>query len=310
MKKFSLFLFFLVFLSGCAFPGRKNPDEILDTSVRNFFALDAFSVDSEFRILPDQALLSRESSFVFDGSFSSRAQDVAPVSTGTFSYATQLGSATTRIGGDFLRKDAVSYIRLSELPGLGFFDTTSFQNQWFKIDDDFSNVLQSFSRSQALVLFEAYSASSSETKQKIEDLLVRADIFSVEDVLPKDRIDDSKVYHYTASLDQDQTHALWLDGLAILADDPAAAAVLQDQNLSSSSLSSVSFDHFDFWVGTRDLLPRKISFTGSFSPATPTASPGSFEGVFSFKDFHQVPIVSVPENAQSFRDFLKQKIFP
>lgn len=304
MKKF--FFLFLFFFSGCVFPWQKSSEEITRSAIQSFLSLDSFHAVSDLRFTPEQGLLSRSSSVHFDASFATRTEQRSFFGSGNFLYTTLLGNADTRLGGDFVRFDNVSYVKLNELPTFGFFDTSSLREQWWRVDDDFSRVTKLLNSSGAFVFFEAYSASSLETKQTIEDLLVKGDFFTIEQELPREKIHDTKIWHYRLGLKKSEVQNFWIDALALLAKDPAAAPFLQEYAFSDS-IQAITFDTIDFWIGAKDQLLHKISLTGSF-PTKLTEKPTTFSGEIFFDNFHKPVDVSAPESAKSFSEFFSQKV--
>ncbi|OGE88978.1 MAG: hypothetical protein A3J07_04740 [Candidatus Doudnabacteria bacterium RIFCSPLOWO2_02_FULL_49_13] len=168
------------------------------------------------------------------------------------------------------------YIKLDQVPDLGFIDLSKIKNIWIKIDE--SELGQS----------SAGDELTPEQKRKLRELWDTSNPFSISAKLPDEKIDGAAVYRFQYQIDRERLKQF------IAGSEQIATGHEMDDTEKQELLKGVTFTTGELWIGKKDYYLRKI--TGGVSASTESNSVGSGQVNWEFKmsNFNQPLNIQAP----------------
>lgn len=205
-----------------------------------------------------------------------------PVAEGSFNMT---GEGLV-VRADYKLLDKNAYIRLVEVPFLGFFDTGAIKNQWIKIDE--STISEG-------VGFDVQKNLTDDQKKQEDDAFNEFKPISLGEKLADEKVNDKAALHYKVNIDKDKLVA-YLTKIAQI--EGETEEVVQQ---TAKSLEDVDFSNSEIWIGKKDYLPYRMKMDVSVNVPEDNAT-GVVSLDVSLKDFN-VPIhVDAPADAKSFEE--------
>ena len=201
------------------------------------------------------------------------------------------------LGLETISLEKIIYLKITELPDLGFINLDSLQKEWIKID------IEALKKENSLIDMEIASSSVLEAKkEKLTALLNSKDFFQIGEEFDDEVIDGNDSYHYRLDISQENQYnftvalldALYEDGV----DDSSKAEIRE-------SLNKKNFPGLHLWVSKKDYLPTKISFANT-SKDDAGKIIGKIDLSLFFKNYNQTVKVEAPESSKSFQEIFSE----
>jgi hypothetical protein len=192
--------------------------------------------------------------------------------------------------------DSAIYFKLRGAPNIGFFNLSSIENQWVKIN--IADLQTQFKAAEWLEANLTGQGLSLEQIEKIKSAIQQAKIIKR---LSSEKIEGVSTYHYGFTIDKEKTKSLIVEISQIV-----QGRLLTEQEIKEIDqvLTTVNLTAGEIWIGKKDLLPRQISlnFEAKDPEKSETFSKISF--VSSFNDFNELVQVDAPMQIKSLEEVL------
>lgn len=197
------------------------------------------------------------------------------------------------LGAEYRNLARKNYIKVNDVPDLGFFSLAFLKNKWFVIEDKEAKAQLGASdgSSDALV-----PTITQEQRKQLADAWRTNRFLVVEERLAAEDIDGVSMHHYQLRFDK-QVYRAWV---------VMANAIMQaesvDQAKFDATLADLTVSNMEIWIGKQDGLPHRFTAQASLrNSADPVVSTVTINA----KDFGEVQSIGVPEGAQSFESVLQ-----
>ncbi len=261
--------------------------------------VSSVAYEASIAMVPPADSGEEDISVSFDGVFDMTDSE-SPASAGTLAIPLGLpGTADLTI--ETVSVDDVFYLRVNNIPDLGFADLTDLNGQWVRISasdiaelgtqfgalEESANALEDFKQTQTDL--------ENELRQKedqLKALFVNSSALTLEGRAVTETIAGVETDHYQFVINPEKAKQLITDVLALLEtelpDEQGLVATLNEA-IDQGSLPAVGI-----WVGKQDSLPYRIALAGTVSnPDTPEES-SSFAITVDFKNYNQPVAISAP----------------
>lgn len=237
------------------------------------------------------------SSITFSGS--SDAQDLNS-QKGQFSFKIKTDALLEEeftFGLEMRIIDEIIYAQLSNAPNLGFFDLSSFENQWIRID--IKELEEQFGADLTQELTQ-------EEIEKIKNAVQQSKVFKITDKLAGENIEGVNTYHYKFSVDRTGLKKLIIDVDKIIAREELDEEIMVELDKGIDELfETMEILEGEIWIGKKDFLPYKIKFSSTVKETEEVKLSGNYNFTFSMKNFNEPIQVDVPQGAKSLEEFLE-----
>ena len=224
---------------------------------------------------------------------------------GSFSFdinTDALGQGSFAFGLEIRTIDKIVYVKLSNIPNLGFFDLSAVANQWIKIDTE------ALKKQFGLEKFEAQIKEaqkkqelSPEQIEKLKIAVQQAEIFKITEKLPSEKIDGVYTYHYKFIIDKEGVKKFIADITQIVQDKTLSEKELADFN---KILEDLQFPEGEIWIGKKDLLPYKISLSLTIEETDKLKTSGKISTILLFKNFNKPVKIEIPTPVKTVEEIL------
>jgi len=199
-------------------------------------------------------------------------------------------------GLDFRTIGKIIYLKLSQLPDLGFFDLSPINNQWLKIDPE---ALKQFGVNIDNQTTDNFGLSQSQLTN-IKLAFQKYKVFKVIEKMKSEKIEGVDAYHYKLDIDKEELRKLSLELDEIISKKKKTAQELADFNkVFDESFNEVnkaeSSPNIEIWVGKKDFLPYKIYVSSNIKRTDKVKTSGKISLTLNFKNFNQPVKIEVPE---------------
>lgn len=211
--------------------------------------------------------------------------------------------------------DNVVYAKLARFemdPALPFLDgiTPSFKDQWFKIDQETLNKLNTYDQG-----FKANSDLSEEEFARLQEALKNAQIVRITETLPKSTLDGIKAFHYKFVLNKEGLRAYLVEIINIAQTKNLSREELRElkQVLESGEFDTVldvlvkGFTG-EIWIGKKDFLPHRASAKLTFKEEKSQKEAAKMSILVNMKDFNKPVAVEAPAHAKPL-EMLVEEVF-
>ncbi len=194
------------------------------------------------------------------------------------------------------------YVRMENLPNLGFFDATPYENKWIQFG--LSSSTQTFPMGQTLAL-----PTTTFTAQDQSNIAaaVRESV-KMTDTLPDGSVDGVPAYHFQYSIDQ--------QGLKDLAH--AFLAGLHTADASTTAQGEAAIDGFidglksmggDLWIGKDDYFIHQLSLNLNYATSSPTLDvAASVTATTTYTAINQPQDIVAPVGASDWSSILNTSL--
>lgn len=195
-----------------------------------------------------------------------------------------------KINAEFIYNGADKYLKIDNIPNLGFFDPSSVNGVWIKLD--LADLQKQLGVSSAMISSSTIKSTelSPEKIAEIQQLTANAHMFAVTGKLPDEDVDGMNSYHYQITLDKDKL-------LSFIADvsKTIGGVAITDAQLTQErqAFQQIEFSPGEIWIGKGDMYIHKISFSFAVTPNGRSTPQITDSIVLSFKNFNQ-PVQVVP----------------
>lgn len=224
---------------------------------------------------------------------------------GSFSFNVNtdaLGQGNFAFGLEVRTIDKIVYIKLSNVPNLGFFDLSAIANQWIKIDTE------ALKKQFGLEKFEAQIKEAQKKQElspeQIEKLKIaaqQAKIFKITEKLPSENIEGINTYHYKFIIDKEGVKKLIADISKIVHDKTLTEKEIADYD---KSFEAIELPEGEIWIGKKDLLPYKILLSSVLKETDKSKVAGKFTITLLFKNFNKTVQIDIPSPVKTLEEIL------
>lgn len=190
----------------------------------------------------------------------------------------------------------ILYVNLKNSPDFGFFDTSSFTNQWIKIDtQDFENLQpETFSKS-------TYDFTPEE-KEELNDFIQGHSPLQITEKLEGEQIDGVDTFHYKYEINEGNLMKI-VEKAAELSEHPLS----DDEKFQmQDAFSKIEFYEGRIWIDKKSELLRKVALAINFKDDDPSNQELVLDTVFSFSNFNNASSIVVPIEAKDVNDVIEE----
>ena len=205
-------------------------------------------------------------------------------------------------GLEFRAIDQVAYLKLSNIPKLGFFDLSSITNQWIKIDaEGLKKELGSEKSEKQVKKEQKQQWLSSEQIEKLKQ--VKAPIFKITDKLPSEKINGIKTHHYKLVGNKEGLKKFVINIISIV-----QSKSLTEKEMANLDEGLENIESFggEIWIGKKDLLPYKIFLQASIKEIKEYKASGKLTLMILFKSYNKPVQINVPSPVKSLEQILDE----
>lgn len=198
----------------------------------------------------------------------------------------------------------VIYVKLNNLPNLGFFDLSALSNQWIKID------AEAIKKQFGLEKFEEQIKESQKQREltpeqveKLKQIFAQAKVLKVTEKLASEKIEGVDTHHYKFLIDKNELKKLTVD----------ISGVVQNKTLTDKELAELDkglevIDNLggEIWIGKKDYLPHKILLTIGIKETAESKTAGQTTTTLSFKNYNKSVQIDIPSPVKSIEEILGQ----
>jgi hypothetical protein len=213
-----------------------------------------------------------------------------------------LGQGNLAFGLEIRTIDKIVYVKLNNVPNLGFFDLSAVANQWIKIDTEALKKQFGLEKLEAQVK-EAQKKQelSPEQIEKLKIAVQQAKIFKITEKLPSEKIEGVNTYHYKFIIDKEGIKNLFIEISKIVQDKTLTEKELADFD---KSFEAIELPEGEIWIGKNDLLPYKISLSSIIKETDKSKTSGEVSFTLLFKNFNKPVQIEIPTPIKTLEEVL------
>jgi hypothetical protein len=196
----------------------------------------------------------------------------------------------------------IIYLKLSNVPDLGFFDLSFLKNQWIKIDPE--SIKKQFGLEkleEQLKEARKEQELSPEQMEQIKEIAARAKIFKITEKLASEKIDGINTHHYKFMIDKEGLIQLFTEINKTMQEESLTEKELQELN---ESLQAVETPEGEIWIGKKDLLLYKILLELDIKETEKTKSEGKITILVQFKNYGKAVQIDIPTPVKTMEEIM------
>lgn len=203
------------------------------------------------------------------------------------------------LGGEYRNSDRVNYVKVDDVPDLGFLSLSFLKHKWFKVADSETKtqlgVGSSDSRSPVISIASQDQLDRFAAAWKANRFLV------VEKVLDSENIDGVSTHHYAITFNKEAFKKLDAEANIIFdrGDTVAEVAAFEED------LRLVTVNNLELWIGKRDGLPHKVTMNVSLQDKANASKKTEVTLTMMGNKFNTALDIATPEGAQSIEEAIK-----
>jgi len=198
--------------------------------------------------------------------------------------------------------DKIVFVKLSNVPNLGFFDLSAVANQWIKIDTEALKKQFGLEKLEAQVKeVQKKQELSLEQIEKLKIAVQHAKIFKITEKLPSEKIEGVNTYHYKFIIDKEGIKNLFIEISKIVQDKTFTEKELADFD---KSFEVIELSGGEIWIGQNDSLPYKISLSLIIKETDKSKISGKVSFTLSFKNFNKPAQIEIPKPVKTVEEVL------
>jgi len=196
----------------------------------------------------------------------------------------------------------VIYVKISDVPNLGFFDLSTVKNQWVKIDTEALKKQFGLEKlEEQLKEAQKQQELSPEQIEKLKEAVQSAKIFKITQKLPSEKISGVNTYHYKFTIDKQGIKKLITDISQIVQNKALTEKEIADFD---KSLEAIELPEGEIWIGKKDLLPYKLSLSSIFKETDTSKASSKVSFILTFKNFNKPVQIEIPAQAKPLEEIL------
>lgn len=180
------------------------------------------------------------------------------------------------------------YVKLLEVPLLGFFDAGALKDQWIKIGKD--SVNEAFGMKT-----ENEDLTEEQTKQ-IEEAYIQYPFVTLGEKLPDEKVNGKATRHYKFMIDEEK--------LRLYTEKVAQISGKEISDTDAEMWEDVEFTNNEIWLGKSDYLPYRVK-TDLVVSAEESGN-GTFAIDVNFKDYDVPMMIEAPSDSKSIEDIMSE----
>lgn len=198
----------------------------------------------------------------------------------------------------------VVYLKLNNLPILGFFDLSFLTNQWFKFDPEtLTEILKKQlgleGIEEKIEELKKEQELSPEQIEKLEEIVAQSKVFKITGTLPSEKIEGVNTRHYKLIVDKEELKKLLVDISTVVQDQISTEEGLVG---FEEGLEIIEFIDGEIWIGKKDYLPYKISLTMIIKETSESKTAGKSIATMSFKNYNKPVKIDVPSPVKDIEE--------
>ncbi|XOB46799.1 MAG: hypothetical protein ACKKMV_01310 [Candidatus Nealsonbacteria bacterium] len=196
----------------------------------------------------------------------------------------------------------ITYLRLSNVPDLGFFDLSFLKNQWIKVDPEAIKKQFGLEKlDEQLKEVQKEQELSPEQIEQIREVVASIKIFEITEKLPSEKIDEANTHHYKFVIDKEGLIELFTEISKIIQNKSLTEKELQELN---ESLQAIERSEGEIWIGKKDLLLYKILLSLNIKETEKTKSEGKITMTVQFKNYNKAVQIDIPTSVKTLEEIL------
>lgn len=194
----------------------------------------------------------------------------------------------------------IIYVKLSDVPNLGFFDLSAVKNQWIKIDTEALKKQFGLEKLEEQVKEAQKKQGLTPVIEKLKTAVQQAKIFKITQKLAGEKIEGVNTYHYKFIIDKEGVKNLFVEISKIIEDRTLIEEELKEFD---KSLETVELEG-EIWIGKKDLLPYKITLSSIIKETDKSKTSGKVSFTLLLKSFNKPVQIDIPQQAKPLEEFL------
>lgn len=283
----------------------RSPEKIVQKMIGRLAEIKSLEYSGELKAEIDRNLSgnsgkqSSDFSVIFNG-----ASDVYDLNNPKSSFSLDiktdaLGQEESSLKTEIRNIGEVVYIKLNDIPDLGFFDLSFLKEQWIKIDAD--SLKRQLGLEEKLNEEQKAQNLSPEQIEKIKSSFERNGIFKITQKLADEKINGVNAYHYKFAVNKEGVKEIIIDAVKIVQNKTPNENEIEGLN---KGLELIEFPENEIWIGKKDLLPYKISLNSTIKETKESKYSSNFSLVLSFKNFNKPVQVDAPKEVKTLEEIL------
>lgn len=225
---------------------------------------------------------------------------------GSFSFNINTDALTEgqiTFGVEIRNVGKIIYVKISDVPNLGFFDLSAVKNQWVKIDTEALKKQFGLEKlEEQLKEVQKQKELTPEQIEKLKEAVQQAKAFKITQKLASEKVEGVSTHHYKFTIDKAGVKNLVADIGQIVQNKTLTEKELADFD---KSLETVKLPEGEIWIGKKDLLPYKISLSSTIKEADTSKISGKVSLILLFKNFNKPVHIAVPTQAKPLEEILE-----
>ncbi len=198
----------------------------------------------------------------------------------------------------------IGYIRLNNLPNLGFFNSSALSNQWIKIDTEAIKKQFGLEKlKEQIKEAQKQQELTPEQTEKLKQIIAQSKILKVTEKLASEKIEGVNTHHYKFLIDKAELKKLIVDISGVVQNKTPT-----DKELAKfdKSLEAIDNPGGEIWIGKKDYLPHKILFTVEIKETAESKTAGQLKATLSFKNYNKPVQIDIPSPVRSIEEIMRQ----
>lgn len=194
----------------------------------------------------------------------------------------------------------IIYVKLSDLPALGFFDATALKNQWIKFDTEamkkdpsLAEMAKQYSKDQMPAV------PTAEQFDKLKLAFWQSGAIKITEKLPNEKVAEVDSHHYRYAIDREGLKKFLLAAGKIFDEKELTPEQLTELN---KGLEKMEMPTGEIWVGQKDLLPHQITLDINIKPTDQSSYSGKIAIKLGFKNFNQTKPIEAPAESKTLEE--------
>lgn len=196
----------------------------------------------------------------------------------------------------------IIYVKISDVPNLGFFDLSAVKNQWVKIDTEALKKQFGFEKlEEQLKEAQKQQELTPEQIEKLKEVVKQAKVFKITQKFASEKINGVNTHHYKFTIDKEGIKKLVTDISQIVQNKTLTEKELTDFN---KSLEAIELPEGEIWIGKKDLLPYKVSLSSTIKGTEQLKTSGKISFTLLFKNFNKPVQIDIPTQTKPLEEIL------
>jgi hypothetical protein len=277
---------------------RETPEKVIEKMKNRLSEIEIKTIEYQAEVkIATEPELKNPFFFTLKGK-----SDVSDQNNPKLSFIFETNDQLGVIKGEIRIINKIIYIKLNNLPNLGFLDLSSLSNQWIKIDTE--AIAKQFGFEQRLEELQEQQKLTQEQIKKLKQIFNQTKVLRVTEKLASEKIEGIDTHHYKFSIDKNEFKKLIKDISSVQNKTLTDRELAEFDKSFDKALEAIELFGGEIWIGKKDYLPYRVILNLKIKETAEFQKGGQITITILLKNYNKPIQIDTPSPVKNIEEIL------